>query len=135
MDARKDQSICPCCGQAIGRASALGVPSSSLNHEICSGRDPRLDVTYSAQTDAGPSLTRNVSSTGVYLDINADLKPGQKLSMAIDMQVFSRQMLWLCEAVVVRGEFRDGKPGYGRVCRILCKRTFGRRLPTCPELQ
>ena len=30
---------------------------------------------------------------------------------------------------------RIRKQARGRVCRILCKRTFGRRLPTCPESQ
>ena len=58
-------------------------------------------------------ITRNLSASGLYFELDPDAKPGQTVSLVIDLDVVGRPMQWICQAEVVRTELDDGKLGVG----------------------
>jgi environmental stress-induced protein Ves len=62
-------------------------------------------------------ITKNISASGIYFEMDTEMQAGQTVSLIIDLNVVGRQMKWSCTAEVVREERRDNRRGYG--ARIL----------------
>ena len=76
-------------------------------------RELRHDVQWPAHTSDSSGVARNLSATGLYVEMDSQLKLGQTLSLMVELDVVGRKMQWLCEARVVRMDSKDGKPGFG----------------------
>jgi hypothetical protein len=77
-------------------------------------REPRYDAEWPVQMQpTGSGTTRNLSATGLFIEMDTAAAPGDTVSLIVDLDVAGRKMQWVCQARVVRTEQRNGKVGMG----------------------
>jgi PilZ domain len=76
-------------------------------------REPRYDAHWPLRMGQDSGVTRNLSASGLFFELDASAQPGQTISLCIDLDVVGRKMQWICQAQVVRTESKDGKLGVG----------------------
>lgn len=80
-------------------------------------RTPRYETELAVTMGDETGITKNISASGIYFEMDAHMQPGQQVSLVIDLNVVGRQMKWSCTAEVVREDHRNNRRGYG--ARIL----------------
>ena len=56
-------------------------------------------------------VTRNISASGMYFEIDASCVPGRQISFTVEFDSLGGSLLLKCNGEVVRIEPRDGKVG------------------------
>jgi hypothetical protein len=76
-------------------------------------RDPRVETRLPVRLSAGggEGITRNVSATGVYMEIGAEVAVGESIELTVELSS-EQGPLWLaCSGQVMRVERIEGKLG------------------------
>ena len=79
-------------------------------------RELRHAALWPVEVDGAIGYTRNLSANGLYFELDKALKPGQGVTLTVQLEVMGRQKQWHCQAVVVRRDERVGdaqRDGYG----------------------
>ena len=74
--------------------------------------EERMSATRPVQLDRGTGITRNVSTSGVFFETNADYAEGSEIIFAIELDGPAGEKSMLrCRGEIVRVELRGGKVG------------------------
>ena len=75
-------------------------------------REHRMYATRPVRLDRGTGVTRNISMSGVFFEIDVGYAPGSIINFAIELDGPAEKKLMLgCRGMIVRVERRDGKVG------------------------
>ncbi|QWD61810.1 PilZ domain-containing protein [Polynucleobacter sp. MWH-UH25E] len=73
-------------------------------------RSPRVKATFPVHAKGGAKgMTQDISATGMFLELDANHKPGSIISFWVELDTPGAKMKLVCEAEVVRVEQADGK--------------------------
>ena len=71
-----------------------------------------MSVTRPVRLDRGTGITRNMSTSGVFFETDADYAPGSEIIFAIELDgPADRKLVLRCRGMIVRIKHRAGKVG------------------------
>jgi len=73
--------------------------------------EERVPAALGVSVEGGRGVTRDVSASGLYFEIEGSFKAGSPIDLAIDLELPSGPMLLCCHGSIVRVEERDGRAG------------------------
>jgi len=77
-------------------------------------RSPRLKAAFRVHAlDGTTGLTKDISATGIFLELDMHQKPGSIISFWIELDTPGAKMKLICEAEVVRVDQAGGKTKLG----------------------
>lgn len=77
-------------------------------------RSPRVTAAFPVHTaDGSKGLTKDISATGIFLELDVEQKPGSIISFWLELDTPGAKMKLVCEVEVVRVEQADGKTKLG----------------------
>lgn len=71
----------------------------------------RFDTELPIEIDGVPSLTRNISATGMYIETYTHQTPGSRVHFTVEVVVRGQNLKLVCEGEVVRVEQKGDKTG------------------------
>ena len=74
-------------------------------------RKDRVPVSLNVKTSVGNCLTRDVSSSSVFIESSANFQIGEEVKLAIEFDSPGGNLIFKCRGEVVRVENRDGRIG------------------------
>ena len=75
-------------------------------------REKRIPVTMPVRlANTGEGLTRDISASGIYLEMESEHVPGHNVDMTIDFTTPAGKLQFNCQGVIVRVEQSDGRVG------------------------
>ncbi|QWD67576.1 PilZ domain-containing protein [Polynucleobacter sp. VK25] len=81
---------------------------------IAKDRSPRVKAEFPVYApDGAQGLTKDISATGIFLELDSKQKPGSIISFWVELDTPGAKMKLICEAKVVRVEQEDGKTKLG----------------------
>ena len=77
-------------------------------------RSPRVKASFPLTvSDGTKGITKDISATGIYLDLDTTQEPGSIISFWVELDTPGAKMKLVCQAKVVRVEEEDGKTKLG----------------------
>jgi len=74
-------------------------------------RDARVSVSLPATIGEVDCITRDVSPSGVFFEVNTSFNEGEKVDFAIQFESANGKLILKCSGEVVWSENREGKVG------------------------
>lgn len=75
-------------------------------------RDERVSVSLPATIGEIDCVTRDVSPSGVFFEVNASFNEGEKVDFAIEFEGMNGKLILKCNGEIVWSEKKDGKVGF-----------------------
>ena len=71
----------------------------------------RFDTQLPVEIDGIPSLTRNISATGMYVETDTHQTPGSHIHFTVEVVVWGKKLKLVCDGEVVRVDQKGDKTG------------------------
>ena len=71
----------------------------------------RFDTQLPVDIDGIPSLTRNISATGMYVETDTHQTPGSHIHFTVEVVVWGKKLKLVCDGEVVRVDQNGDKTG------------------------
>lgn len=71
----------------------------------------RFDTQLPVDINGIPSLTRNISATGMYVETDTHTSPGAHLHFTVEVVVWGKKLRLVCDGEVVRVDQKGDKTG------------------------
>ena len=70
-----------------------------------------MHVAFPVRMGMASGSTRDVSASGMFLELDANCAEGTDVSFVIDINTYGKKMVLKCKGCVIRRENQDGKLG------------------------
>ena len=71
----------------------------------------RFDTQLPVEINGIPSLTRNISATGMYVETDGHQTPGSHIHFTVEVVVWGKKLKLVCDGQVVRVDQKGDKTG------------------------
>lgn len=93
------------------REATLHIVNTAANRDQDKRREQRVSAALSVDLGTATGVTRDVSASGVFFEIDATYALGSEIEFAVELDTPGGEMILRCKGEIVRIEPRDARVG------------------------
>lgn len=95
----------------IARRARLRIVNTTATRDLNKRKEERVSASLPVDLGNATGITRDVSASGVYFEVDATYALGSEIGFAVELDTSSGKMILRCEGEIVRIEPRDKRVG------------------------